>query len=116
MVVVVKGDLSIVDAVRDTPIDVVTKLAPRKGIGACFSPYPEDVDFRITGEVAEHIQARIDRVKSVAGKSKDTFTLMKAVQRMNKTEAIQINGVEIIPEDALAGYLTGLIARCPLNP
>lgn len=99
------------DAISDTPIDVVTNLAPRKGIGACFSPYPEDVDFQMTGEVADHIQARIDRVRSVAAKSKDTFTLLKAFQRINKTEPFEINGKKIIPEDGLVAYLTALIDK-----
>lgn len=109
--VAVQGVGSILDAVRNTPIDVVTNLAPRKGIGACFSPYPEDVDFQMTAEVAEYIQARIDRVKSVAAKSKDTFTLLKAFQRMNKTEPFEINGTKIIPEDGLVVYLTALIDK-----
>ena len=109
--VVFRVEGSILDAVRDTPIDVVMNLAPRKGIGACFSPYPEDVEFRMTREVSEHVQARIDRVKSLASENKNSFTLMKAVQRMNKTEPITINGVEIIPEENLVGYLKDLIDK-----
>ena len=104
--VVAKGDGSVLDALRQTPIEVVTSLAPRDGIGTCFSPNPEEVDFRMTAEVADHLQARIERVKSVTAQSKDLFSLLKAVQRMNKTEPITIDGREIMPEDALVAYLT----------
>ena len=52
--------------------------------------------------VAQH---RFVRVEELITERLDQFALAKAIDRMNKTEPIEIGGKTFMPEDGLVGYL-----------
>jgi len=89
---VLDGDEKLVNRVGHTAIETIQRLAPadQKQLSMSISQHFEDIVWRVSDEMPEHVEQRIARVFKLAEQSKDQFQFEKAIERMNKIEPITL--------------------------
>ena len=100
------GEETLINRVGRTAIETVQSLATGERAEISFSICDafEDIHWRVSGEMPDHISGLIARVFELARESKDQFWFEKAVERMNKTER-HVSGQTFIPEEVFVAKL-----------
>ena len=93
-------------AIACTVMDIGEELVPRQGEWGKMWRTRKDTHFLTSYEIPLYVLNRLALAEDLIAEHPEEIALSKAVDRMNKTEPIEINGEDIIPEDGLATYLT----------
>jgi len=80
-------------------------LVPAKGAWGERTRSAKDSLIGISHDIPMHVQHRFVRVEELITEYQDQFALAKAIDRLNKTEPIEIGGKTCMPEDGLVEYL-----------